>query len=481
MSDDDNGRPSNPWAKPTDPQASVPEVGQPDPAPSGSNWGVDGSAGQTSGSSSHGGLRPRPASARPGSSFGGGEIRYDDSEGGLASLAIKGYLLTLVTLGIYRFWYITDVRRYFWSHTHVHNSTLEYTGRGLEIFIGFLIALAIFIPLQAISTYLAISMGPAGPLVSLLLAPIYLLLVFFAIYRSGRYRVNRTLWRGLRAHQTGSGWPYALRAFGWMLVVLVTFGFAVPWAATDLYRYRIERVHLGTVPFSFKGDWRLIAKPYWIIWAVFVLPVLIFGVLALSQANIPGLVDAATFDLNGQMRVDETKWNVEDYPIILFGPAVLGWSFISLFFIPYYFARRTSALFTATELLGVKCETRISAGRLYWIYFLYCAIILLASAILGGLVVALVGVLGVAGGSSPFGGIFAVGGAIIGYLAFFIMLGLVSLLFLQRKVWALIVGSITILNPERLDEIAGRMLDNEGGFGAGFADAMDVGDFDVGF
>ena len=41
----------------------------------------------------------------------------------------------LVTLGIYRFWLNTDMRRFLWSNTEVAGHGLEYTGTARELLI----------------------------------------------------------------------------------------------------------------------------------------------------------------------------------------------------------------------------------------------------------------------------------------------------------------------------------------------------------
>ena len=57
-----------------------------------------------------------------------------------APIALTNLLLTIVTLGIYRFWAKTRERRYLWSHTRFIDDTLEWTGTGKELFIGFIMA-----------------------------------------------------------------------------------------------------------------------------------------------------------------------------------------------------------------------------------------------------------------------------------------------------------------------------------------------------
>jgi uncharacterized membrane protein YjgN (DUF898 family) len=61
-------------------------------------------------------------------------------------LVTRGAALELVTVGFYRFWLATDIRRHLWSNTIIDGDTAEYTGRGRELLLGFLFALAIIVP-----------------------------------------------------------------------------------------------------------------------------------------------------------------------------------------------------------------------------------------------------------------------------------------------------------------------------------------------
>src|SRR3954447_14283781 len=61
-------------------------------------------------------------------------------------LVTRGAGLELITVGFYRFWLATDIRRHLWSNTQIDGDAAEYTGRGKELLIGFLFALAILMP-----------------------------------------------------------------------------------------------------------------------------------------------------------------------------------------------------------------------------------------------------------------------------------------------------------------------------------------------
>src|SRR5215212_11699482 len=61
-------------------------------------------------------------------------------------IAATNALLIIATLGIYRFCATARQRRYLWSRTHVIDDSLEWSGTGKEMFIGFLIVVAILLP-----------------------------------------------------------------------------------------------------------------------------------------------------------------------------------------------------------------------------------------------------------------------------------------------------------------------------------------------
>src|SRR5687768_1018260 len=64
---------------------------------------------------------------------------------GLVSLSIVNFLLTIITLSIYRFWAKTNVRRHIWSCVHINGEPLEYTGTGKELFLGALVVFLLLI------------------------------------------------------------------------------------------------------------------------------------------------------------------------------------------------------------------------------------------------------------------------------------------------------------------------------------------------
>jgi len=72
-------------------------------------------------------------------------LTYDGQLDELYGIFLMNLLWTVLTLGIFRFWAITRIRRYLWSRTRFQGERFEYTGTGGELFIGVLLAILMLI------------------------------------------------------------------------------------------------------------------------------------------------------------------------------------------------------------------------------------------------------------------------------------------------------------------------------------------------
>lgn len=233
---------------------------------------------------------------------------------GFIRLLLKNALLSVVTLGFYRFWARTAVRRALWNNIVIGGEPLEYTGRGIELFIGFLIAMAIIAPMAAIYgviQYLFL-VSPAWAVgAQMSYFAIIGVLIQVAIFRARRYRLSRTQWRGIRCWQDGSSWRYVSTSLLYGLLSFVTLGLALPWMSTALQRYKIEHTIFGNRRFRFTGTGRRLFLRWLVVYALGALPVLIF--LALNSG-----VWSDMFDLLAQGDIDE-----EDMKML--GAQIGGW------------------------------------------------------------------------------------------------------------------------------------------------------------
>ena len=156
-------------------------------------------------------------------------VAFSGSRSEFFHLVKRGAGLEFVTLGFYRFWLTTDIRRHLWTNTQIDGDGAEYTGRGKELLIGFLIALAILVPIYLGYFLVGLEAERFKAFASIPLVAFFYLFGQFAIYRARRYRLTRTVWRGVRFWMSGSGWIYALQASLWGLLMIVTLGLALPW------------------------------------------------------------------------------------------------------------------------------------------------------------------------------------------------------------------------------------------------------------
>jgi uncharacterized membrane protein YjgN (DUF898 family) len=172
-------------------------------------------------------------------------------------IAVTNFLLTIVTLGIYRFWAKARERRYLWSRTHFIDDSFEWTGTGKEMFLGFLIVMAVLLP-----TFVAIQFAAqalilrgqtlaAGILVFAVYGGIFYL-YHVARFRALRYQLSRTWWHGIRGGSDHGGWDYGWSGVWKTLVGTLALGLLVPWAMTQLWNERWNRMSFG--PHEFEAN-----------------------------------------------------------------------------------------------------------------------------------------------------------------------------------------------------------------------------------
>lgn len=207
-------------------------------------------------------------------------VEFTGTASSFWGLALVNLLLTIVTVGIYRFWAKTRVRRYLWSNTLYRGDPLEYRGTGLELFIGALVVVALLIvPITLIGVLGFVLKGSGlewiANIITLVVYIGLLWLIGVALYRALRYRLSRTSWRGIRGGMTGKGWSYGTLYLKMLLLQIVTLGFASPYAATRLWNALWSDAMFGSAEVFAQAEWRPLFKRFLLSWlgviAVYVL------------------------------------------------------------------------------------------------------------------------------------------------------------------------------------------------------------------
>jgi len=211
-------------------------------------------------------------------------------------IAATNALLTIVTLGIYRFWATARQRRYLWSRTHFIDDSLEWTGTGKEMFIGFLIVVAILLPFFLFIQFLFPALVARGRTTEagVIFALFYVGLFYLggiARFRALRYRLSRTRWHGIRGGSDNPGWKYGAEHLGRNFISFITLFIMFPWAATRLWNSRWRAMSFG--PLEFRADFtaREIAGRWAALYAVPFLAIfvgLLGGISGMSAGSTAG-------------------------------------------------------------------------------------------------------------------------------------------------------------------------------------------------
>lgn len=191
-------------------------------------------------------------------------------QSGLIGLSIINFILRVLTLGIYHFWGKTEVRRRIWSAIRLNGEPLEYTGTGMELFLGFLVILfCVFLPLLLVGGVLVYAYGQRSGVVQAYYVLVYVAFFFLigvAIHRALRYRLARTRWRGIRGGLEGSSLAFAWTYFWTALLIPLTLFWIIPWRATKLQGLLSNDMRFGNRPFHFMGRSGLLYGRFAVAW-----------------------------------------------------------------------------------------------------------------------------------------------------------------------------------------------------------------------
>jgi uncharacterized membrane protein YjgN (DUF898 family) len=398
-------------------------------------------------------------------------VRFVGDGNAFWRLLLRGAVLLAVTLGIYRFWLATDVRRFLWSHTEVAGDSLEYNGTATELLIGFLIAIAILVPINLFFFVATLSMGSAGEAASTLGFPLLFVLGQYAVYRARRYRLTRTVLRGVRCHQTGSAWRYALCATFWWVMIVLTLGLAYPFMQASLERYKMRHTHYGDLTGRFEGSgFRLFLRGF-LMWLLVIGPFFIGVFGGIGNLDFEALSDA----LGGSRRTMERFMALgSTRTAITVGVSGVGLSLVAaLLLFPIFQAMVWRWWLDGIRFGGLTLRSRLLKRRIYGAYLRFMGWAILFCLALS--LIAFVGLL--VFGMMPEGTTTEIAGTVaaVGLYVVF-MLGF-STLYQATVRFTLWRHGVDSLEIEGLSVLDGVKASGEASsaVGEGLADALNVG------
>ena len=177
------------------------------------------------------------------------------------SIGLTNSFLTFVTLGFYRFWATTRERRYLWSKTRFIDDQIEWTGTGLELFIGFiaaffLLGIPLFVLQLIVQGAILQNQTMVAGVIGIALYIFLLCLAGFAIFRGLRYRLSRTYWHGIHGGSDNPGFRFGWSYLWKTIVGALPLGLLTPWSSTTLWKERWEAMSFGPHNFTADPTWK---------------------------------------------------------------------------------------------------------------------------------------------------------------------------------------------------------------------------------
>jgi len=243
----------------------------------------------------------------------------------MVGLSFWNFIVRVFTMGIYHFWGKTEVRKRLWSGIRFNSEPLVYTGRGVELFLGFLIVFfLILFPVLLLIIGAVYYFGPESPYTKAVQLFTYILFFYLfglAVYRAQRYRLARTTWRGIRGKLEGSPWIYAWMSFWMGVLVPFTLGWILPWRAVKLQKFITENAHFGDRAFLFKGGSGPLYRHFAVLWFV---SLSIYGIVlwSLWAKMLPTLLTLQKISNSGEQM---PTVGIVVILALIYGSLILAW------------------------------------------------------------------------------------------------------------------------------------------------------------
>lgn len=283
---------------------------------------------------------------------------------GLLKLTFVNFLLSIVTFTIYRFWAKTNVRQHIWSCVHINGEPLEYTGKGIELFMGALyVFLFMVLPIVLAGAAIGLIYGPESPLL-LVLQMLVIIAVYvfwgFAVYKARKYQLSRTQWRGIRGTLSGSAMTYSLLYFGSLMAKSMSFGWATPVMNTVLQEQITNDMRFGDAAFKFKGRAGPLYPTYTACWFLTLLAIVVL------IAAIGGSVELEKYFTGA----GDGTVSPENYAVLA-GFAIVGFLLLTALVVPMlwslYIAKELRTFANYTRFDGAQFKLDASAGSVIWL------------------------------------------------------------------------------------------------------------------
>jgi len=218
--------------------------------------------------------------------FKGKVLEFKGQFGEFISILLFGLLLTIITIGIYSPWFITDLYKFFTRNTNYNESTFEFKGKASNLFL--IITLTLILPMIVIMIVtiamtvkeIAQSQTPnmAATTMPIIMMGVIFIMMIPYMYFVYKWMVN-LVYKNYQIQLETSFWPSVGVITGQILLSIITAGIYLPLASLKLYKYFAEKTFaksdISTKTFGYEID---PLNDFLFIWGQSLLSVITLGI-----------------------------------------------------------------------------------------------------------------------------------------------------------------------------------------------------------
>jgi uncharacterized membrane protein YjgN (DUF898 family) len=199
-------------------------------------------------------------------------VQFTGKAGEYFGIWIVNLLLSIITFGIYSAWAKVRRLKYFYNNTKIDGVGFDYHAKPSAILKGRIIAFLLFVVYSVLSRF--------SPIAGALLGLALFLAIPWIIVRGLIFNARNTSHRGLRFDFKGKTMEAAKIFILYPLLILITFGLALPLVAQRSNKFLFENHQFGLSEFQSKA----LAKDFYMVYlkllGVLVAISLVFGLLS---------------------------------------------------------------------------------------------------------------------------------------------------------------------------------------------------------
>ncbi len=210
------------------------------------------------------------------------QVKCEYNFGEYMMIVVSGFLLTVITLGIYLPWYCTNLQKYFIDNSSYNGEKFSFMGNGKVLFIITLASL--ILPLFLLTAFVATELKPElyrfreMPVYRI----IYQIIVYFVLipnmYLTYKWIVN-IKYKNYHIRWNTIFWPSAGKIAKEMFFSVITIGIYAPLAVLKLYKYFMDRTEAKSINAGgYRFGFEIVPKDdFLMLWGQILLSIITLG------------------------------------------------------------------------------------------------------------------------------------------------------------------------------------------------------------